>query len=323
MKKNRVETMQLLLWTLTVLIQMSVVKCLEVRAATQQTEITIRYDIKDSPDACTIPENQYEDEQGVQYELDRWSPILVTMPSITRTVQKEVTYEQTEGMAELPPTIEVPARDSERGQTVTAVCHIEKQEVIREEWQDGFVFPVTFHTYEAGYYQLADRLIPYNEERPELEGCEALLLELAGVPPEDYRVDDVQWAGDAYRDADGILCRDAAASGQRRMRDYRVWYSGTVVFPERTGWQTVAVYRLPETEAATQAQTSNPTQEETEPLQIIPSEQEQQPLSLWERITLTLMATIGIGAILFLGGLFLLAILRVVKILRSCYNRKK
>lgn len=327
-------TIQTVLWTLVILVQMSVVKCLEVRAETASgtgisPEITITYGFQESPDDCVRPEEFYEDEDGIRYELESWSPVSVTFPSITRRVEEEIVYNQAEGVTEIPETIEVQAEDRERRQTVNTVCRMEAQEVIQEAWEDGFVFTVTFHTYEAGYYQLGDRLIPYNDEVPELEGCGDLLLELAGLSPEDYRVTYVRWSGEAYRDEDGSLCRDAAAFGQRRLRDYRVRYRGTAVFPARKGWQTAAVYRLPEY-AATEAEAETGDMEasasagipETE-AQTGLAEPERQPLTLWERITRTFMVAVAVGAVLFLGGLLILAILRVVKKLRSCYNRRK
>lgn len=293
------------------------------------SELTVRSGIEDVLEDCIQPDGKYEDEDGICYELESWSAVPVTVPSLERKVQKEILYEQIEGVTALPDSIKITARDEERGQTATAVCPAKEQETVREEWQDGFVFTVTFHTYEAGYYELADRLIPYNDEKPELEGCEDLLLELAGLSPEDYRVTHVQWSGGAYQDEEGNRCRDASAFGQKRLRDYRVTYTGTAVFPEKKGWQTVAVYRLPQAETETAetfdfatepASESRPLPEETEQPEDIPAKQ---PITLWQRITRTLMITVAVGAVLFLGGLLLLAILRVVKKLRSCYNRRK
>lgn len=307
---------------------MGIIKCLEVRAETESeaaSRLTVRYGIEASPGDCTQPDSRYESEDGSLYELESWSAVPVTIPSLSRKVQKEILYDRTEGVAALPDTIEITAQDKERGQTVTAACPMEEQEVIREEWEDGFMFTVTFHTYEAGYYELADRLIPYNDERPELEGCEELLLELAGLSAEDYRVTHVQWSGETYQDETGNRCRDAAAFGQKLLRDYRVKYSGTAVFPEKQGWQTVAVYRLPQTTAepssgAKASSESGRSFAETEETEAIPAEQ---PLTLWQRITRTLIITIAAGAVIFFCGLLLLAILRVVKKTRSCYNRRK
>ena len=307
---------------------MGIIKCLEVRAETgpeAASELTVRCGIQADPADCTEPDSRYKNEDGILYELKSWSAVPVTLPSLSRKVQKEILYEQAEGAAALPDTIEITAEDKERGQTVTAVCPMEEQEAVREEWQDGFVFTVTFHTYGAEYYELADRLIPYNDEEPELDGCGELLLELAGLSAEDYRVTHVQWSGGIYEDETGNQCRDAAAFGQKRLRDYRVKYSGTAVFPEKQGWQTVAVYRLPQTiaEPAAVAETSlghSRPLEETEETAGLPADR---PPTLWQRITYMLMITIAAGAVLFFGGLLLLAILRVAKKTRSCYNRKK
>lgn len=139
------------------------------------------------------------------------------------------------------------------------------------------------------------------------------MLELAGLSPEDYRVTHVQWSGEAYQDEEGNRCRDASAFGQKRLRDYRVTYSGTAVFPEKKGWQTVAVYRLPQEETETAELPSatagslaeiGQTPAETEITEDVPAKQ---PVTLWQRITRTLMITIAAGTALFLGGLLLLA----------------
>lgn len=297
-------------------------------AASAAAEIIIRLEIEESPEACKQPDSTYEDENGIFYELASWSAVPALLPSVTRNIEKVIRYDQVEGVASLPEVIEITANDRERRQTVPAVCRIVQQETIREEWQDGFVFTVTFHTYEAGYYELADRLIPYNDETPELEGCETELLELAGVSPEDYRITHVQWSGGVYTDGSGNQCRDAAAFGQKRLRDYRVKYSGTAVFPEKEGWQTVAVYHLPqpETQEETPGETSGfetaQEKRQTEMGEItVPAPAP--PVTLWERITRTLIMTIALGAVIFFAGLLLLAILRLAKRVRSCYNRKK
>lgn len=337
-RAGRVKTIQLVIWTLAILLQMGILKSLEGKAATTAAEtasavtsaeeIIIRLEIEESPEACKRPDSTYEDENGILYELASWSAVPAVMPSVTRNIEKVIRYDQVEGVTSLPEEIEITANDRERRQTAAAVCRIIQQEAVREEWQDGFAFTVTFHTYEAGYYELAGRLIPYNDETPELAGCETELLELAGVSPEDYRVTHVQWSGGVYTDESGNRCRDAAAFGQKRLRDYRVTYSGTAVFPEKAGWQTVAVYHLPQPEAQeeTPEETSGSETVREEPqteIGKIANPAPEPPVTLWERITRTLMMTIALGAAIFFAGLLLLAILRLVKRVRSCYNRRK
>lgn len=299
---------------------MLVVKCLEVRAeTTYPEEVTIYSEMKQNQAACVQPEESYEKE-GICYELSDWSVIPVTLPPITRKVRQEVLYDGVEGITELPEQISITAQDHERGQTVLTAGEIQNTEMLKEEWREGFTFPLTFHHYHADYYQLADRLIPHDEDRPGLEGCEESLLELVGVSSEEYAITDIRWEGDAYEDGDGVWCRDAVASGQMLVRDYQVTYTGTAVFPEQKMWQTMAVYR-PEPKA--------PEPTVTTELRPVPSpeiieEAEKKPSKgLWERITKILLITIGIGAVLFLGGLFVLLLLRVAKNVRSCYNKRQ
>lgn len=303
---------------------MSVVKCLEVRAEENpNTEITIESEQNRSREACTRPSEEYTDPGGNRYELERWSVERIAVPAVRRRAEQEVIYEQVEGADVLEEEIEAVVEDRERGQTVTARCRIGEKEAIRQEWQDGFALPVTFHAYGAEFYVLGDRMIPYREDRPDLDGGESLLLELAGLSPEEYRITDIRWSGDAYENAEGEPCRDAIASGQKLVRDYRVNYAGTAFFPAQTAWRTVAVYR-PAGEEEQTAEATKPPSFLQEPALL---ETEAQPLetsmSLWKQITRVLKMIVAVGALLFLGGLFVLAALQVVKKLRSCYNRRK
>lgn len=308
-----------------VLIQMGVVECLEIKVeAAEDGQIAVYMDKNSRRDLCTEPDETYVDEAGAEYELDHWSVVPAVIPARSQKVKRAVRYDQVEGTQQIPETMEIEAQEEQYGRAVTAHCELESRELLREEWQEGFEFTVTFHTYEAGYYWLGDRLIPYNQERPELEGCEELLLELAEVPADQYRITDIQWSGDPYEDAEGELCRDAAASGQKLVRDYRVNYTGVARFPAADGWQTAAYYRpAVQTEEESAQVSSSEVRVIPVPEKESGTEEPQNSPSLWERITRTLMITIVVGAVLFLGGLFMLGLVWVVKKARACYNKRK
>lgn len=291
-RKQRVKNVQMGLWVILILLQMAVVNCLELRAETSESAAP------GGRDAFTV-----------------------------RHVKKDVVYEQVEGGASLPETLEV--RIEEGGATVTAVCAMEEKVILRERWEDHFSFPVTFHSYDAAFYRLGDILIPFDEERPRLEGCEEQLLELVGLMTEDYRITSVQWAGEAYRGEEGELCRDALAAGNKLVRDYRVRYAGTAQIPakrnvslqteveEAVTEQTIGADEAAgasETEVSIQMEASGDTQ---------PQADTEGTPTLWQKITRTLLVVIGIGAILFFGGLLILAFLWVVKKLKKWYTGQK
>ena len=68
------------------------------------------------------------------------------------------------------------------------------------------------------------------------------LLRLIQAGDEDYQVESVSWDGEAYEDADGIRCRNAVAKGRKLVRDCRVSYGGSAVFPEEMGVRYVSAY---------------------------------------------------------------------------------
>ncbi len=302
-RNQRVKNVQMGLWVILILLQMAVVNCLEVRAESAASE-------------REFPESAGNAAPAMNHEK-----------TMIRQVQKDVIYEKVEGGASLPETLDI--RVEEDGVTVTAVCSIQERTVLREWWEEGFSFPVTFHSYDAAYYSLRDILIPYNEERPELEGYEKRLLELIGVPLEEYRISSVQWDGEAYQGEDGELCRDAVGTGEKLLRDYRVRYAGMAKLPVRpkaqvqTEAETVSAESAAETEEAveesrTEVSISAESSEEEQT-----QAEDEAPLTLWQKITRTLLIAIGIGALLFFGGLLILAFLWVVKKLRKWYTGRK
>ena len=286
-RKQMVRTAQTGLWVTLILVQMAVVNCLTVKA---------------------------EAAGGGDHEGDT-----------VRQIQKDVVYERVEGCTILPDSLDIQVQ--EEGDTVTVACSLQEITVLREEWDDSFSFPITVHTYDAEYYQLGDELIPYNEERPQLEGCEEQLLEMIGVPPEEYRIDRLEWSGEPYRAEDGSLCRDALGSGSKRLRDYRVRYAGTAWFPVRKTAQEETGTGHEETENVTAATETlgevGPHVQIQEESSAASGADKEEPFGFWQKITRTLLIIIGIGALLFLGGLLILAFLWVVKKLRKWYTKRK
>lgn len=283
-RRRRVHNVQMVLWAALILTEMVVVNCLTVRG-----------------------------ETGGGYE--------------ERIVRRDVVYEAVEDAASVPETVDIQVRQG--GQRATAICRAQNKTVLREWWSEDFSFPVTFHTYDAEFYELGDCLIPYNEERPQLQGCELQLLDAIGVSPEAYEITQLQWAGDAYRDGDGTLCRDAVAGGRKLLRDYQVRYEGTAVFfdgrerlADRQEQETVEEdMREDETEHIEESAVSIFQKEDT--TQIEPKEPEEESSGFWQKITSTLLIIIGIGVLLFFGGLLILAFLWVVKKLRKWYTERR
>lgn len=336
-KRKRNRTIQLLLWTGLVLVQMMAVQKLDVHAMARQEEgrleegsgqavtsgaadaledeeerITVWSDSFDRQENCPVPESIYTAGEGDMYRLLSWEEEPVQVPARSYPVEREEIIGPAEGISRLPESIVTEVEEA--GRTIKVSCHLKEKTVIREEWQDGFQFPVVFHGYEAGHYWLGDRLISGDGEKPCLDGCEELLLKEIGLSGEDYRIEDVRWDGEAYVDEEGQLCRNGTAFGQKRIRDYRAIYVGTAELPAYCRWRTKAVYEPVRKEAMQE------TEGESEPVLVELEETRpaaaaiEEPLTMWERIKRTLLVTIAIGALLFFGGLVSLGIVWVVRL---------
>lgn len=167
---------------------------------------------------------------------------MVQLPAEEIPVERDVVYEAAEMMTQIPETLEFALEDG--GRTAKVSCWAEKQEEENARWSDDFSFPVVFHGCDASFCQLGDVLIPYREEKPELEGEERQLLEMIHVPEEGYRITDISWNGTVYEDEQGELCREALAEGEKLVRDVLVHYVGIAEFPDGEGWQITAQYDL-------------------------------------------------------------------------------
>ncbi len=307
---------QISLWVSLILFQMIVVESMKVYASEHMPErkvesegqkITIYSENYQKEEECQEPAGSYWTKEGVEYILTFWEREQITVPAQSCLVIKKGFCEGVEGITKLPES--VTAKVEREGKQTEVKYLLEEKSVIKEEWQDGFTFPVTFHKYDADYYWLRDRLVEKGEEKPHLEGCEDLLLEEIGVSPEFYQITDISWDGGSYEDEKGERCRNAVAFGRKRVQDYQLLYQGVAEFPEYEMWRVAAVYELPATKQKVQEKS-----ETIREAPLIVQIEEEGPASaaeptLWERITRTLLITIAVGAMLFFGGLLTLAAL--------------
>lgn len=229
------------------------------------------------------------------------------------TIEKKLEYTQLEEGMDFPETIEVQVK-TEQG-TETVLCRAAEQRVTGERWLEDFSFPVTFHRYHSDYYRLGELLVPFQEEKPKLEGCESELLRQLGLSSDAYEILDFQWQGGTYLGQDGTLCRDGIGTGRRLVRDYLVTYRGTY-------------QRMAETEELQESEEQKPNVQEAglggqgEDAWEGPETIQGRLLSFWKKATRFLLIAVGIGVIFFLGGLIFLGLLRVEKCLRKWYNSR-
>ena len=326
--KKKAHLLQMILWVGVILLQMAVVGNMEVHAQEpdgavqeeQEDRMVVLSEIYQRREDCPLPGSVHVAEDGTKYPLLSWEIECIQVPVQRRAVKTEGICGPLEGISQIPESIMVTAWEGEW--KTEASCRLKEMISVKEEWQEDFSFPVTFHRYDAEVYRLGDRMIPGNKESPWFKGCEELLLQEIGVSPEEYQVTEVRWNGEPYEDENGELCRDAKAFGRKLVRDYRLVYEGTAEFPAHEAWRTAAVYGIREGDGVKEA-------EETIREDVVVSIEEAPSAAgafsaaarLWERITQTLLLTIGLGAVLFFAGLLILAALWLIRSFRP-YGRK-
>lgn len=262
--------------------------------------VTISSEIyENTGDLPEEPEPYYVDGNGIKYELESYKQIPVREETRREEIQKEITYSQLEFQSEIPQTADVTIYDEISGYEVTEACSLTNAYSIREQWADGFSLSMTFHGYDADYYQLGNHLIPANEEKPEVDGMDEEILAMIGQTTEHYQIHDVVWDGEPYYDETGILCRNAMATGKKRVKDYVAVYKGVVEFPGRDGIQWEAIYKkIPEIEAVIY-EASAELPEDTVSVQTI-SEVQAEPMTFWQLVQSSIVVTISIGTVVIM-----------------------
>ncbi len=134
--------------------------------------------------------------------------------------------------------------DEPSNQTVTAVLPlIDFRVTTPYHWESDVTVPLRVELYDATFYMLNGKYIPYNDEKPALTGYEADILTVLNLPQESYRITDFLWTGDVYTE-NGVQYRNAAASGERYVAEYTAYYNDTVALPDANGYNATLTYSL-------------------------------------------------------------------------------
>lgn len=185
------------------------------------------------------PEALYRDEEGREYRLSHWEIKELPGDRVRRSLERTVVYRAVEEAEILPESIPV---EEESGLEAEGELSAGERRILREEWEEGFVAPVVFHSYGAGEYQLGDVVIGGEMPLEEAASHGAELLRVLGLPQEAYRITAMVWDGEPYEDADAGLCRRALATGQKRLRDYEIVYKGDIWVQEPAAYELKLEY---------------------------------------------------------------------------------
>lgn len=197
------------------------VSCFSIETSAQgprAEELTITSEVFAPEDQeFPTPDQRYIDEDGTLYYLDSWQTVELPDEKTEKIVESKVIYMQMEYTDSVPQTTEISIYNEYTKEKIRSEFPLQEMECIEESWEEGLELPVTYHDYHSDAYQLGEYLITPDQEKPKLDGYEGVLLAMAGLPESDYRITNIQWDGEPYQDENGQWCRDAAASGEKRL----------------------------------------------------------------------------------------------------------
>lgn len=184
------------------------------------------------------------DGQEITMTLDsiEYVPTMIENRTHEVTGHTDFGYKTTEPTPDETKTVDY--YDEITGQTVSATLPLTSLELVDDwKWKSDVEVPITFHFYDSEYYQLGDILIPYNADKPALQGNEKELLNVLGLDSKSYQITDFNWNGQETKSGDGSLYRNAIAIGNRYVANYVAYYGGVVSLPNAQGYTGIAHYK--------------------------------------------------------------------------------
>lgn len=309
-------------------------------ASPSQTVRIVRPLETDEAENFTEPPEEYTDEDGAVYELEDWKLDRVPGSQVSRDISRQVLYRNVEAAQPLPhaiPVREVPAgtrlngtrasgsqaggiraggtqADGTRadgtqadGTRAGGTLEAAETQVLGETWSDDFSVPMIFHSYGAQVYELGNISMSAEDGFPPPEEYQGELLRILELPQTDYEITQLVWKGEPYTGPEGELCREAVASGRKRLVDYQVTYGGRVSWQLPDTWQLETVYRL----RPLVVETVRETPEETLAAAKTPVTEINGPLEqgLWYWVRNGVVITIAAGLLGIMVGILILFVM--------------
>lgn len=169
-----------------------------------------------------------------------YTDTIIKNRTATLTAYNDYAYQTTK--PEPAKTKTITYYDDATGQTLTKTLQF--KEIKAEDgwaWRSDLSIPITFAFYDSEYYALGDKYVPYNDDKPALEGYESDLLNELNLDTSKYRITSIEWDGEKYQAGD-ITYRKAIAYGDRYTANYIAYYESTVSLPDAAGYNAVAHY---------------------------------------------------------------------------------
>ncbi len=188
-----------------------------------------------------MPTREYN---GQNYDLKSCQIISVMTEERQQEVKDTIVYEAVEQTDSLPAQAEIQVTDQDSGQVTKVTMPVLDTRFENWRWIEGFEFPITVQQYDAGLFYLGDLTVTGEEEQPFLEYKDEL-LKLIDVNPQFYSIETTKWTSQPWVGEDGLVYRQAMASGRKYVADCSVTYGGSALLPSvpASAWQAVYMKR--------------------------------------------------------------------------------
>lgn len=164
-------------------------------------------------------------EDGVTYDLVASESTERIVGVTSQAVTAYEDYDHAISYGDVPATKTVRAINELTGEPEAVVCTLSG--IVPMGWETvNNQMTVTFHDYDASFYEWNGWILERNDMTPPLAGLESELLASVGAA-EGSTITGYSWAGEPYV-VDGVTYRDATATVQQRVQMYRANYTGTL-----------------------------------------------------------------------------------------------
>lgn len=171
------------------------------------------------------------EKDGITYKLAGVEKDVTGVAGRTQYHEEIVNYNEVTGDKAISDTINSTVTDPVTGKDYGVTLSLVSKKVVKSAVSDEFKFDITFYVTNGRYFRYKDKLVTYNENTPDVMQFSDEILSDLNLDPELYKINSIEWDGEAYTNEDGVLCRKAAAVGNRVINDYEVVYGGDYNLP--------------------------------------------------------------------------------------------
>lgn len=171
------------------------------------------------------------EKDGITYKLAGVEKDVTGVAGRTQYHEEMLNYNEVTGDKAISDTINSTVTDPVTGKDYGVTLSLVSKKVVKSAVSDEFKFDITFYVTNGRYFRYKDNLVTYNENTPDVMQFSDEILSDLNLDPELYKINSIEWDGEAYTNEDGVLCRKAAAVGNRVINDYEVVYGGDYNLP--------------------------------------------------------------------------------------------